>query len=432
MVSILRTLAFFKCPPPSSAAFSRKTHMEMDSSQPRKTLISTYASRSPREAQLCDGGSGEEEEEEGSLNLITLQEWHGWGITSPVPMAVTRIVEDLKSLERNIDAQMSFGGNGGKLQGTFKIQEDKKHRATYEALGDSEQKLQFFSARQIACRLLGSRGYLCQKCWLPYEDCMCSRVTPCKLWNGVRFWLYMHPKDFLRQNNTGKLLWQVFGVQAATLCIFGIDEPEEIMWNAFKHAGKDKVWCLYPNKNAVVKSVQEAFSEGYSVNLESTETTLRSPVTTLCDLLVGCVVTFLQGQSFKGCREEETNRDETLNFVLIDGTWSNSAAMFRRLKDRAKSVWGEEDFPCISLNMGASAMHKLRPQPSWDRTCTAAAAIGLLSELQLLPQFSSCGLDKQADAIEDALVVLLDALTTRRLRMGRSITRKMRHTSDIC
>lgn len=90
--------------------------MEMDSSQPRKTLISTYAPRSPREARLCDGGSGEEEEEEGSLNLITLQEWHGWGITSPVPMAVTRIVQDLKSLERNIDAQMSFGGNGGKLQ----------------------------------------------------------------------------------------------------------------------------------------------------------------------------------------------------------------------------------------------------------------------------------------------------------------------------
>jgi hypothetical protein len=43
------------------------------------------------------------------------------------------------------------------------MQENKKHRATYQALGDSEKKLQFFSARQIACRLLGSRGYLCQK-----------------------------------------------------------------------------------------------------------------------------------------------------------------------------------------------------------------------------------------------------------------------------
>lgn len=48
-------------------------------------------------------------------------------------------------------------------QGDLKVQEDKKHRAKYQALGDSEEKLQFFSARQIACRLLGSRGYLCQK-----------------------------------------------------------------------------------------------------------------------------------------------------------------------------------------------------------------------------------------------------------------------------
>jgi len=72
---------------------------------------------------------------------------------------------------------------------------------------------------------------------------------------------------------------------------------------------------------------------------------------------------------------------------------------------------------------------KGRPQPSWDRTCTAAAAAGLLSELQLLPQFSSIELDKQEEAVEHALTVLLDALTKRRVRMGRSITRKVRQTN---
>jgi hypothetical protein len=41
--------------------------------------------------------------------------------------------------------------------------EDRKHRAVYETLADSDQKLQYYSARQIGCRLLGSRGYLCQK-----------------------------------------------------------------------------------------------------------------------------------------------------------------------------------------------------------------------------------------------------------------------------
>lgn len=49
------------------------------------------------------------------------------------------------------------------FQGNFGQQEDKKHRATYRALADSEEKLKFYSARQIACRVLGSKGYLCQK-----------------------------------------------------------------------------------------------------------------------------------------------------------------------------------------------------------------------------------------------------------------------------
>ncbi|XP_050947490.1 uncharacterized protein LOC103490622 [Cucumis melo] len=330
---------------------------------------------------------------------ITLREWQGWGSTSPVPTMVTEIIDELKVLEKNVDAQMSFGGNGGKLQGYFKTQEDKKHRATYKALGSSEQKLQFFSARQIACRLLGSRDYLCQKCWLPVEDCMCSRVKHYSLWDGARFWLYMHPKDFLRQNNTGKLLLQVFGVEATTLSLYGIAEHEEIMWNAFKLAGKSKVCCLYPNKNATSKGIQEAFGSELSTKQENTQ--------------------------------QLTDGDGILNFILIDGTWSNSAAMFNRLKEQAILVWGE-DIPCISLSTGSSAMHKLRPQPSWDRTCTAAAAASLLSELQIVPKFSSVDFGKQGEALEDALEVLLEALTARRIRMGRSITRKVRHASSFC
>lgn len=33
-----------------------------------------------------------------------------------MPSLVTKIVDDLKVLEKDIDAQMSFGGSGGKLQ----------------------------------------------------------------------------------------------------------------------------------------------------------------------------------------------------------------------------------------------------------------------------------------------------------------------------
>nr|XP_043624888.1 uncharacterized protein LOC122596385 isoform X2 [Erigeron canadensis] len=258
---------------------------------------------------------------------ISLQEWQAWGTNSPIPKQVAKIVDEMILLEKESDAQMKFGGLGGKLKGDFRTQEEKKHRSKYRALDDSEQKLQFFSSRQIACRLLGSRGYLCQKCWLPLEDCMCSSVVPSSLWHRIRFWLYMHPKDFLRQNNTGKLLWQVFGIDAATLCIFGIVEHEEIMWKALMHSGRNNIWCLYPNKNAPTQSVEDSFAEFKLNNLLS-----------------------------ESC---QCDASETLNFILIDGTWSNSAAMFRRLKERADLVWGE-DLPCISLTTGASAMHKLR------------------------------------------------------------------------
>lgn len=54
-------------------------------------------------------------------------------------------------------------------------------------------------------------------------------------------------QDFLRQNNTGKLLLQVFGVEVTTLCLYGILEHEEIMWNAFKSAGTSMP-CVSFNK----------------------------------------------------------------------------------------------------------------------------------------------------------------------------------------
>ncbi|GAB2274796.1 hypothetical protein Dimus_009570 [Dionaea muscipula] len=370
-------------PSPSTLTFCRIPTYPPKSMATAAAASSSASSRSP----LTESRSGP----------ISEQEWRSWGTGSPaVPAMVLEAIQYLQDLERESNGQMSFGGNGGKLAGDFKVQEDKKHRAAYNALSGSEQKLQFFSARQIACRLLGSRGYLCQKCWLAMEDCMCSKVRRSSLCNGIRFWVYMHPKDFLRQNNTGKLLWQVFDVQSAALCLFGIAEHEKTMWNEFKNAGRNKVWCLYPNKSSVPKSVEDCFSHDLSLTASSW-----------------------------------LDRKEALHFILIDGTWSNSNAMVRRLKEHAKLFWGDDELSCISLAAGTSVMHKLRPQPSWDRTCTAAAAAELLIELHLLPSLSMHGLDKQAEAVEDALEVLLEALTRRRLRMGRSITRKMRNTSNF-
>ncbi|KAG6482887.1 uncharacterized protein LOC122014910 [Zingiber officinale] len=335
----------------------------------------------------------------GSLVPVSVEEWQQWGTSSPIPAMVAEVIEDIKALTQESEVHVNFGGSGGKLPGSFKDLEDKKLKEVYKSLCDSEKKLQYFSARQIACRLLGSRQHLCQKCWLAVEDCMCSKLIKCSLWQGIKFWIYMHPKDFLRQNNTGKLLWQMFGIHSAALCLFGIHEHEDIMWNAFRDSGKNKTWFLYPNRNESPSSVKDVFSDDQFTNLHD-----------------GKMDVF----------------EKPLNFVLIDGTWSNSAAMYRRLKERWISTRGDEHLPCISLsNLGASVMHKLRPQPAWDRTCTAAAAAGILDELHLLPSFSMYELDKQAGATGDALDVLLDALVNRRLRLGRSIKRKARHNNCI-
>lgn len=353
-----------------------------------------------------DYSSGDEEDSTEPVtsfvigNDITLEEWQAWGTSSQIPGMVRKTIDDLNLLERELEIKLNFCTPRGKLQGQERIEEDKKHRATYKDLLDSEQKLQFFTARQVACRLLGSRGYLCQNCWLPLLDCMCSKLIQRSLWRGIRFWLYMHPKDFLRKNNTGKLLWQVFGKEAARLCIFGIQEHEETMWNAFKLAGRDKVWCLYPDTNFNVHCVEE-FSVPKHVASSS-------------------------GQSLM------MDDQLSMNFILVDGTWRNSRAMFCRLKEHALAVWGGESLPCLALShSNLSVMHRLRPQPSLDRTCTAGAAVQLLYDLCLVQELELKGLDQSAKALENSLDLLLNALSGRRERFGKPIVRAQRWKENV-
>ncbi|XP_059074557.1 uncharacterized protein LOC131063330 isoform X2 [Cryptomeria japonica] len=301
-------------------------------------------------------------------NDITLEEWQAWGTSSQIPAMVKKILDNVKPLERELEMQLDFCGTRGKLQGQGKVEEDKKHRGIYKDLLDPEQKLQFFTARQVAYRLLGSRGYLCQNCWLPLEDCMCSKLIQHSIWQGIRFWLYMHPKDFLRKNNTGKLLWQVYGKKAARLCIFGIQEHEEAMWNTFKIAGRDRVWCLYPEGKTDVCCFNE----------------LKVPE---------CIAS------------------------------SNS----NDIMDHAHAIWGDKGLSVIALShSNVSVMHRLRPQPSLDRSCTAGAAIQLLYDLIVHQELESKKLAQSAEALEDSLDLLLNALSSRRQRYGKPVIRAQR------
>lgn len=88
----------FKFSLPPLLSLSTKPHLDSSSGNLLMTSVS------PRETVLEDDG------------FISMQEWQGWGSLSPLPSLVMRIVQDLKSLEANTDAHMTFGGKGGKLQ----------------------------------------------------------------------------------------------------------------------------------------------------------------------------------------------------------------------------------------------------------------------------------------------------------------------------
>ncbi|KAJ7527220.1 hypothetical protein O6H91_16G043100 [Diphasiastrum complanatum] len=239
-------------------------------------------------------------------NLEKLQDeellriWQAMTRKNEVPHLVKTLIYNLKALEEEMGESFSHRGPRGRIQGRPGGEEDHRHRASYQAISSSEKKLQFFSARQVACRVLGSKDYLCAKCWLPrQQDCMCEKLETAPLWHGIKFWVYMHPKDFLRKNNTGKLLWQVFGADSVHLCLYGVEEHEASMWNAFSQPGNNSVWCVYPEHDDIPYHVHE----------------LSFP------------------QTIIATRNKSKNEDNLVcHFILLDGTWSNSKAMISRLQ----------------------------------------------------------------------------------------------------
>lgn len=73
-------------------------------------------------------------------------------------------------------------------------------------------------------------------------------------------------QDYLRQNNTGKLLWQVFGVPSATLCLFGIAEDEDVMWDAFKQSGSIKISLYSKVMNTIISNA--FINKSYKIGID--------------------------------------------------------------------------------------------------------------------------------------------------------------------
>jgi hypothetical protein len=140
----------------------------------------------------------------------------------------------------------------------------KEHLLTVK---DSKHKQRINTYRTLAGRILSTAVAAplpnqnvkplvqCGTCWLPIENCMCGEVSALSrpLWSGMKIWMLMHSKEFMRKNNTGKVMWQLFGEESVRLSISGLDMHEDEMWKEFESAGRHRVFLMYPERKTQEK-----------------------------------------------------------------------------------------------------------------------------------------------------------------------------------
>lgn len=114
--------------------------------------------------------------------------------------------------------------------------------------------------------------------------------------------------------------------------------------------GRNRVWCLYPNKNAVTESVKDIVGCSTSPESQAEPVICMPHYFRLKFVIISYTKSHLNihpMQSFyviyawrpfqlyakrSYCNVTQANKEDVLHFILIDGTWSNSAAMVKRLQ----------------------------------------------------------------------------------------------------
>eukprot|EP00898_Chlorokybus_atmophyticus_P003007 jgi/Chlat1/3707/Chrsp251S03869 len=145
-------------------------------------------------------------------------------------------------------------GNGTSVVADDDVPSELLCRRLIAAAGSDEERLRIFAAHAVGAR-----------CWFPAFHCICGHMKKHTLWPGVRLWLYMHPKEYRRINNSGKVLWHVFGEDSATLCIFGVEEHEDRLWSALTNPQHQRAYVLFPV--AQLKALQVEHAEVPQVDI---------------------------------------------------------------------------------------------------------------------------------------------------------------------
>jgi DTW domain-containing protein YfiP len=173
-----------------------------------------------------------------------------------------------------------------------------------------------------------ARGYRllrCSTCYLPLDVCICA-CTP-TIHTPVQFWLLMHPDEWLKPTNTGRLI--------------GASIPQTRFFP----------WSRTAPPAGLITLLREPRFMPYLLVPEG------------------------DAALFEHLREGPWLPDRVPAFVLLDGTWSQA----RKMLQRSLYLQG---IPRIAIQPGVPSTYRLRCQRCAQHLSTVEVAIALLEQLE--------------------------------------------------
>lgn len=165
-----------------------------------------------------------------------------------------------------------------------------------------------------------NRRDICMACGMIPSECMCDYQV--QIDTDVEFWLLVHPEEFKRTSNTGRLIKEAI----ASTKVFQWDRVE---------APRELVELLDTN--------------AYNVYL---------------------VMAADRENEKKRLKNYESNGKKSV-FLLLDGTWKEVRKMIRKSDYLA-------NLPILAFHLDAKSKYTLRRNTDEHHLCTAEAAIALL------------------------------------------------------
>jgi DTW domain-containing protein YfiP len=231
----------------------------------------------------------------------------------------------------------------------YKKEEEKINaefsRLSEECPSDKRESLQV--QKKFTLDNLKFDSYLCRRCWLINEVCICSQAKPIHPSQFQhRLIIYMHYIEYARSSNTGALPQVCMSSENIKVLVKGIPSDDCEM---------EKI-CLEPNTFVFFPS-EHAITFPELIEMTSVH---HNPAESLSS--------------------SESLHTQRFNIIIVDGTWSQAKKVERDLDIRLPRI------KLISIDeLPVELRAPMRDQSGPERICTLGAIIQLLKEMRCNP-----------------------------------------------